>query len=127
MISPDSQPQLVGRELRRSFRLGSRTIDVLRGITVEIQKGEAVFLCGASGAGKTTLLYTLAGLEQPEAGDVIFVAMIQQRLYLRRQDKQPLCPSVHRPPYRPLGRTDRDTPLSLGLGHQQIAKTFGCT
>src|SRR3954463_16742144 len=63
--------QLRATDLRRSFRLGSRKIEVLRGITVDIQKGESVFLCGASGAGKTTLLYTLAGLEQPESGRVI--------------------------------------------------------
>ena len=64
--------QLVARDLRRSFRLGSRTIEVLRGISVDVAKGEAVFLCGASGAGKTTLLYTLAGLERPESGTVTF-------------------------------------------------------
>lgn len=39
---------------------------------MDIQQGEAVFLCGASGAGKTTLLYTLAGLERPESGTVEF-------------------------------------------------------
>ena len=44
----------------------------MRGIALEVAKGEAVFLCGASGAGKTTLLYTLAGLERPEAGEVVF-------------------------------------------------------
>ena len=64
--------QIIARDLRRSFKLGSRTIEVLRGISVEIHAGESVFLCGASGAGKTTLLYTLAGLERPEAGEVIF-------------------------------------------------------
>ncbi|MHA3770611.1 ABC transporter ATP-binding protein [Verrucomicrobiota bacterium sgz303538] len=69
---PSGTPQLRAINLRRSFRLGSRTIEVLRGITVEINKGESVFLCGASGAGKTTLLYTLAGLEEPESGDVVF-------------------------------------------------------
>jgi len=67
-----SAPHLIGRDLRRSFRLGSRTIDVLRGIDVEVHQGETVFLCGASGAGKTTLLYTLAGLEHPETGGVTF-------------------------------------------------------
>jgi predicted ABC-type transport system involved in lysophospholipase L1 biosynthesis ATPase subunit len=45
---------------------------VLRGVSLEVQHGEAIFLCGASGAGKTTLLYTLAGLERPEAGEVEF-------------------------------------------------------
>jgi len=58
--------------LYRSFQLGPRKIEVLRGISTEIYQGEAVFLCGASGAGKTTLLYTLAGLETPESGTVEF-------------------------------------------------------
>jgi predicted ABC-type transport system involved in lysophospholipase L1 biosynthesis ATPase subunit len=65
-------PQLVARDLRRSFRIGPRRIEVLRGISMEVAYGEAVFLCGASGAGKTTLLYTLAGLERPESGTVEF-------------------------------------------------------
>lgn len=64
--------QLVARDLRRSFRIGSRQIEVLRGVSMEVKHGEAVFLIGASGAGKTTLLYTLAGLEEPEAGTVEF-------------------------------------------------------
>jgi putative ABC transport system ATP-binding protein/lipoprotein-releasing system ATP-binding protein len=65
-------PQLIARDLYRSFRIGPRRIEVLRGISMEVAFGEAVFLCGASGAGKTTLLYTLAGLERPEAGTVEF-------------------------------------------------------
>ena len=70
--STPAAPQLVARDLRRSFELGKRKIEVLRGISVDIRKGEASFLCGASGAGKTTLLYTLAGLERPESGSVEF-------------------------------------------------------
>jgi len=65
-------PQLIARDLFQSFRMGRRRIEVLRGISMEIAHGEAVFLCGASGAGKTTLLYTLAGLERPESGTVEF-------------------------------------------------------
>jgi predicted ABC-type transport system involved in lysophospholipase L1 biosynthesis ATPase subunit len=76
--SPFAAPLIVARDLRRSFKIGPRTIEVLRGISTEIQRGEAVFLCGASGAGKTTLLYTLAGLERPESGTVEFDGM---RLY----------------------------------------------
>ncbi len=66
------QPQLIARELRRSFQIGRRRIEVLRGVSLEVQHGESIFLCGASGAGKTTLLYTLAGLERPESGEVEF-------------------------------------------------------
>ncbi len=71
-------PQLIARDLFQSFRMGSRRIEVLRGISMEIAHGEAIFLSGASGAGKTTLLYTLAGLERPESGTVEFEG---RRLY----------------------------------------------
>jgi len=64
--------QLTARNIYRSFKIGSRKVEVLRGINLDISKGESVFLCGASGAGKTTLLYTLAGLERPESGEVMF-------------------------------------------------------
>src|SRR6267143_5835081 len=66
------QAQLVARDICQSFRMGPRRIEVLRGISMDIQRNEAVFLSGASGAGKTTLLYTLAGLERPESGTVEF-------------------------------------------------------
>ena len=65
-------PQLSATDVHRSFKIGARKIEVLRGISLEVRRGEAVFLCGVSGAGKTTLLYTLAGLERPEAGEVVF-------------------------------------------------------
>ncbi|HWB61657.1 MAG TPA: ABC transporter ATP-binding protein [Chthoniobacteraceae bacterium] len=69
---PDPAPQLTARGLKRSFKLGANTIEVLRGIDLDIHAGESVFLVGASGAGKSTLLYTLAGLERPESGTVEF-------------------------------------------------------
>jgi len=64
--------QLVARDLFQSFQIGGRRIEVLRGISLEVGRGEVVFICGASGAGKTTLMYTLAGLERPESGTVEF-------------------------------------------------------
>src|ERR1700746_3145877 len=65
--------------------MGPRRIEVLRGISMEISHGEAIFLCGASGAGKTTLLYTLAGLERPESGTVKFEG---RRLYSGSESSQ---------------------------------------
>ena len=70
--------QLIARDIYQSFRMGPRRIEVLRGISLDIMRNEAVFLSGASGAGKTTLLYTLAGLERPESGTVEFEG---RRLY----------------------------------------------
>src|SRR6266853_134481 len=59
--------------------MGSRRIEVLRGISMEVAPGEIIFICGASGAGKTTLLYTLAGLERPESGTVEFEGALLYR------------------------------------------------
>jgi ABC-type lipoprotein export system ATPase subunit len=65
-----SEVMIETKDLHRSYRIGKKSIEVLRGINLSISKGEKVFLCGPSGAGKTTLLYTLAGLERPEQGSV---------------------------------------------------------
>ncbi len=62
---------ITATNLHRSYSLGHKTIEVLHGLDLHIKRGEKVFLCGPSGAGKTTLMYTLAGLEQPQAGKVI--------------------------------------------------------
>ena len=47
------------------------TLDILKGIDLEIKRGESVALVGASGSGKTTLLGMLAGLDTPSSGSVI--------------------------------------------------------
>ncbi len=64
------EPLILAQDVHRSYLLGRKAVEVLRGIDLEIMQGERVFLCGASGAGKTTLLYTLAGLERPQRGRV---------------------------------------------------------
>jgi len=66
-----STPLIAAKDLSRGYTLGKKRVEVLKGINLEIQKGEKVFLCGPSGAGKTTLMYTLAGLEKPEEGQVL--------------------------------------------------------
>ena len=63
---------LEARDVRKSYVLGKRTLDVLRGVSVAIQRREFVALRGASGAGKSTLLHLLGGLDSPNAGDIWF-------------------------------------------------------
>ncbi len=65
-----SKVVIKGNNLKRSYQMGNRDIEVLKGLNLEISAKERVFLCGASGAGKTTLMYTLAGLEKPQEGSV---------------------------------------------------------
>ena len=66
-----AQPHLHASGVRKGFQIGGRRLEILRGIDLDVARGEALFLVGSSGAGKTTLLYTLAGLERPDAGDVL--------------------------------------------------------
>ena len=58
--------------LRKSYVMGNRTLEVLRGIDLTVQRGEFLALRGASGAGKSTLLHLLGGLDLPSAGEIRF-------------------------------------------------------
>jgi ABC-type lipoprotein export system ATPase subunit len=68
--TPVRPPLLSARGLRKSYQLGPRAIEVLRGIDLEVQAGEFIVMRGASGAGKSTLLHLLGGLDTPSAGEV---------------------------------------------------------
>lgn len=69
----------------RTFKIGTRFIEVLKGVSLKVERGETLFLVGPSGAGKTSLLYTLAGLECPNAGEVMIDG---QSLYHLKKTKQ---------------------------------------
>jgi ABC-type lipoprotein export system ATPase subunit len=58
--------------LKKSYTMGKRTLDVLRGVDVEIARGDFLALRGASGAGKSTLLHLIGGLDTPNAGEIFF-------------------------------------------------------
>ncbi|MGH6737877.1 MAG: ABC transporter ATP-binding protein [Bradyrhizobium sp.] len=60
------------RALSKAYRLGGgRTAAAVRDFSVRVEPGEFVTLLGPSGCGKTTVLRTLAGLEVPDAGDIL--------------------------------------------------------
>ena len=66
-----STPSIHVANLTKSIRNGSRSVEILRGISFDVQRGEFVAMVGASGSGKSTLLGLLAGLDTPTSGEVV--------------------------------------------------------
>lgn len=58
--------------LQKTFSMGAYTLPVLKGINLEIARGEMIAVVGASGAGKSTLLHMLGTLDRPTTGSVLF-------------------------------------------------------
>ncbi len=70
-MSDSTSPIVRLRSIEKSFREGSETRSVLRGVHMDINSGELVVLLGRSGAGKSTLLNIIGGLDVPDRGSVV--------------------------------------------------------
>ena len=63
---------LSARALTKTYTMGKRSLEVLRGVDLDVTRGEFLALRGASGAGKSTLLHLIGGLDLPNAGEIRF-------------------------------------------------------
>ncbi|MBI1874644.1 MAG: ABC transporter ATP-binding protein [Acidobacteria bacterium] len=61
---------LVATNLHKSYMAAGRRLDVLRGLSLEVDRGEMVAIVGVSGVGKSTLLHLLGGLDTVDAGTI---------------------------------------------------------
>ena len=64
------------RQIHKTYQMGEVEVKVLRGIDLEILRGQLTVILGASGAGKTTLLNIIGGIEQPTSGEVWWMEKI---------------------------------------------------
>ncbi len=70
MSDLNNETLLSARGLQKTYLLGHRSLEVLRGVDLELRRGDFLALRGASGAGKSTLLHLLGGLDTPTGGEV---------------------------------------------------------
>ena len=68
--SEQAQILLQAGDVHKSYQSGVGRLDVLRGVNLDIRRGEILVIMGASGAGKSTLLHILGALDRPTRGTV---------------------------------------------------------
>ena len=61
--------------LRKVFHTGGGELEILKGVDLEVERGEMVSIMGASGVGKSTLLHILGALDRPTAGELVIRAV----------------------------------------------------
>ena len=57
-------------DVKRSYKMGSETVNALRGVSISINRGEYISIMGPSGSGKSTLFNMIGGLDKPSEGKV---------------------------------------------------------
>src|SRR5580765_5934548 len=65
-----AQPVVSATDLTRRYGEGDTAVDALRGVSLDVRKGELTAVMGPSGSGKSTLMHILAGLDRPTSGEV---------------------------------------------------------
>ena len=64
------EPVVAASHLKRRYGVNSTCVNALRGVSLDVSKGELLAVMGPSGSGKSTLMHILAGLDKPTSGEV---------------------------------------------------------
>ena len=68
--SPSLEPMVDLQDVRLSLASAAGNVDILRGLDLDVGKGESIAVVGPSGAGKSTMMMIVAGLERADSGRV---------------------------------------------------------
>jgi putative ABC transport system ATP-binding protein len=77
---PYRGPAVSAEDLTRRYGAGETAVDALRGVSLDVPKGQLTAVMGPSGSGKSTLMHILAGLDKPTDGNVTIAGTSIQKL-----------------------------------------------
>jgi putative ABC transport system ATP-binding protein len=119
------EPLIVCDNVHKSFLMGKEAVQALRGVSLDVMRGEMICLMGPSGSGKTTLLNIIGGLEEPSRGHVIVdgenvVALSEDRLSELRLTKMGFVFQNYNLLANFTARENIEVPLALaGIGRRK--------
>jgi putative ABC transport system ATP-binding protein len=70
MVASTDETLLHLENINRTFQMGEVSVEVLKGVSFEVRRGEFLAVVGPSGSGKTTILNLIGGLDSPTAGTI---------------------------------------------------------
>jgi len=78
---------IIASQLRKSYSDGEKELEVLKGVNLEIQKGEIAAIVGPSGAGKSTLLHLMGLMDTSSAGELTVLGWSAEKIKEKERDK----------------------------------------